>query len=292
MHNLSDLCIEICQRSDFYFRERMGVMPQTDWITEEKRDRKKETPKKKMPVQAVQAIICAVLVLSVWGLGKSETALYTALKAAFQNSMQEDLNRQDVWTATKGVVRSVLEPVPSAQTESSTQATAVIDERAEIETIAGTGGEDIRILDALENSTFRAVTVSKKAVVPVQGKVTSGFGYRIHPITGNRSFHTGIDIAAPEGTQIAAAYGGTVEKTGYTNGRGNYILLRHGDNLQTMYCHLSSVDVKKGELVTAGGQIGKVGTTGMSTGPHLHFELRVDGIRCNPVYILEGLQYA
>lgn len=258
----------------------------TDWNTESKKEHK--TPKKKCSVQLVQSIVCAVIALCIFGLGHSESAFYRSVKAEYQTWMQEDYCRDGVWSVAKGVVHSVLDPIsPEAE---SADATAVIDERAPVETIAS-GGEDIRILDALEDTSFEAVTVSQKAVMPVQGKVTSGFGYRIHPITGNRSFHTGIDLAAPEGTEILASYGGTVEETGFTNGRGNFILLRHGENLQTLYCHLSEIDVRKGDDVSAGERIGKVGSTGLSTGPHLHFELRVDGIRCNPVYVLEGLEY-
>jgi murein DD-endopeptidase MepM/ murein hydrolase activator NlpD len=69
-------------------------------------------------------------------------------------------------------------------------------------------------------------------------------------------------------------------------------LLAHGDDLQTMYCHLSEIQVETGDKIDAGGTIGLVGTTGMSTGPHLHFELRVDGVRCDPVYVLKDLEYA
>ena len=172
-------------------------------------------------------------------------------------------------------------------TETAVQTIAQIDERAPIETVSSSGGEDIRILDALEDANFEPVTVSQTAVTPVQGKVSSGFGVRIHPITGERSCHTGLDIAAPTGTPIAAAYSGTVLETGRTDGRGNYIRLQHSDTLQTMYCHLSQIDVQEGDAVEAGDTIGLVGSTGMSTGPHLHFEVWIDGVRCNPVYVLQ-----
>ena len=169
------------------------------------------------------------------------------------------------------------------------QTIAEIDERAPIETVSSSGGEDIRILDALQDANFRPVTVSQPAVTPVQGAVTSGFGIRTNPITGKQGWHTGLDIAAPTGTPIAAAYGGTVAETGQTSGRGNYIRLRHSDTLETMYCHLSQIDVEEGNEIQAGDSIGLVGSTGMSTGPHLHFEVWIDGVRCNPVYVLDGL---
>ena len=260
-------------------------MPQTQRPAATSKER---TGKKVLLVPAVQCAVCAILVLSVFALSQSGSALYTGLRETYASQMQQDYCADGVWTAAKRAARHVLEPIGEA---ASAETVATIDERAAVETITSAGGEDIRVLDALQDSTFAAVTVSQEAVMPVQGKVTSGFGYRIHPITGNRSFHTGVDLAAPEGTPIAAAYGGTVQETGYTSGRGNYIQLSHGDNLQTMYCHLSDIRVQEGDAVEAGGTIGLVGTTGMSTGPHLHFELRVDGVRCDPVYVLKDLQY-
>ncbi len=252
--------------------------------------KKEKTGKKPLLVPAVQCAVCAILVLSVFALSRSGSAFYVNLRELYAARMQEDYCADGVWTAAKRAARHVLEPI--GETAETTGAVATIDERAAVETITSAGGEDIRVLDALQDSTFEAVSVSQEAVLPVQGKITSGFGYRIHPITGNRSFHTGVDLAAPEGTPIAAAYGGTVLETGCTSGRGNYILLSHGENLQTLYCHLSEIDVREGDAVDAGGTIGLVGTTGMSTGPHLHFELRVSGVRCNPLYVLKGLDYA
>lgn len=261
-------------------------MPQADLYAASK---KEKTGKRCLLVPAVQCAVCAILVLSVFALARSGSALYTTLRAQYESQMQKDYCADGVWTAAKRAARHVLEPIEETST---TEAVATIDERAAVETITSAGGEDIRVLDALQDSSFEAVSVSQEAVMPVEGKVTSGFGYRIHPITGSRSFHTGIDLAAPQGTPIVAAYGGTVQETGYTSGRGNYILLSHGDGLQTMYCHLSEILVQQSDAVDAGGTIGLVGTTGMSTGPHLHFELRVDGIRCDPVYVLKDLEYA
>ena len=250
----------------------------------------KKTPEKRTQLAtAVQCLVCALLVLAVYGLSRSDNTLYAYVRQQYASRMQEDYCADGVWTAAKRAAQHVLEP---ADETSSAETVATIDERAAVETITSAGGEDIRVLDALQDSTFEAVSVSQEAVLPVQGKITSGFGYRIHPITGNRSFHTGVDLAAPEGTPIAAAYGGTVLETGCTSGRGNYILLSHGENLQTLYCHLSEIQVRTGDTVDAGGTIGLVGTTGMSTGPHLHFELRVDGVRCDPVYVLKDLSYA
>ena len=238
----------------------------------------------------VQCAVCAVILLSIFALSRSGSEIYTRLRAQYASWMAQDYCADGVWTTAKRAAQQVMEtPQTTAQSETMT---ARVDARAAVETITSAGGEDIRVLDALQDSSFEAVTVSQQAVMPVQGKVTSGFGYRIHPVTGNRSFHTGIDLAAPQGTHVSAAYSGTVRDTGYTSGRGNYILLAHGENLQTLYCHLSQIDVQTGDAVAAGDTVGLVGSTGMSTGPHLHFEVRVDGIRCDPAYVLHGLTYA
>ena len=257
-------------------------MPQTERTTF--RDDRK--PRKRRTAALVQCVVCAIFLLSVFALSRTGGEMYTLLREQYAAWTAQDYCADGVWTAARRAAQQVIE------TPQQTETTASVDARAPVETITSAGGEDIRVLDALRDSSFDAVTVSVEAVMPVQGKVTSGFGYRIHPITGNRSFHTGIDLASPEGTPIAAAYAGTVKDTGYTSGRGNYILLSHGENLQTLYCHLSQIDVQTGDAVGAGDTIGLVGTTGMSTGPHLHFEVRVDGIRCDPAYVLHDLTYA
>lgn len=118
---------------------------------------------------------------------------------------------------------------------------------------------------------------------PVDGTVTSGFGWRIHPILGRRIFHTGIDIAAASGTPIWAADSGTVVYATWVSGYGNTVALDHGDGLSTLYAHQSSVAVSYGQRVKKGQVIGYVGSTGYSTGPHLHFEVRVNGSPVDPM---------
>jgi murein DD-endopeptidase MepM/ murein hydrolase activator NlpD len=115
---------------------------------------------------------------------------------------------------------------------------------------------------------------------PAQGAVVSPFGWRIHPILGYRKFHTGIDIAAGYGTPIHAAAAGTVIYATWMGGYGNVIVVDHGDGLSTLYAHQSRLAAGTGTRVGRGQTIGYVGSTGFSTGPHLHFEVRVNG---NPV---------
>lgn len=124
---------------------------------------------------------------------------------------------------------------------------------------------------------------------PADGPVTSKFGYRIHPITGERKLHAGSDIGAPGGAPIRAARAGVVDFAGSVSGYGNYTIIEHADGTKTAYAHQASIGVKKGQMVMGGQQIGRVGTTGASTGNHLHFEYLKNGVRVNPNTIIPGL---
>ena len=122
---------------------------------------------------------------------------------------------------------------------------------------------------------------------PVEGSNTvslsNRYGYRMAPGGQGETFHAGIDIPAPEGEAILAAADGTVTETGYDTVRGNYLVLDHGDGLTTLYAQCRNVDVEEGNTVKAGEMVAAIGITGMSTGPHLHFEVRQDGEAQNPV---------
>ncbi|MGA8532748.1 MAG: peptidoglycan DD-metalloendopeptidase family protein [Candidatus Tumulicola sp.] len=117
---------------------------------------------------------------------------------------------------------------------------------------------------------------------PVTGTITSPFGWRSNPFGGSPEFHQGLDIAAPSGTTVTAAAGGTVIMAQWYGGYGNYILIDHGGGYSTGYGHLSAIYVSNGQGVKRGQAIGAVGSTGASTGPHLHFEVRIDGKPVDP----------
>ncbi len=130
------------------------------------------------------------------------------------------------------------------------------------------------------------------SIWPVKGFITDGFGYRIDPFTGKRAFHEGIDISARRGTPIVAPADGIVTISGKTKGYGNFVVINHQNNIETRYGHLRDVFVKKGQIVKRGDVIGTVGNTGRSTGPHLHFEIRVNGKTVNPRdYIISEIMH-
>lgn len=121
-------------------------------------------------------------------------------------------------------------------------------------------------------------------VRPSSYAISSNYGPRVHPVTGNpNGFHTGTDFAAPQGATTVAAKGGTVVYSGVMSGYGNTIVIDHGSGIQTLYAHSSKLLVSNGQQVSAGQAIALVGSTGMSTGPHLHFEVRVNGRHTNPM---------
>lgn len=118
---------------------------------------------------------------------------------------------------------------------------------------------------------------------PLQNiRITSGFGYRIDPFYGGTSFHSGLDLKADVGTEVFAAQRGTVEKIGSLDLYGLFIILKHDGQYETVYAHLDEIFVREGQTVGAGDRIALSGNTGRSTGPHLHFEIRKDGIPVDP----------
>lgn len=173
--------------------------------------------------------------------------------------------------------------------------TKIKAEQALIDDYQAQYAEEVAVIEALEAQILaekKAIAASMSRVSydggmftwPCPGylAITEEFGWRTHPITGRAEFHSGIDIGAYGGTPILAAYDGVVVAATYNWSMGNYVMIDHGDGLYTIYMHASKLYVSSGTVVCAGEQIAAVGTTGCSTGNHLHFGVRLNGTYVSP----------
>jgi len=141
----------------------------------------------------------------------------------------------------------------------------------------------------------RSVLASTPTIWPVRGLLTAGYGYRVSPFTGQREMHEGLDIAAPYGTPIMATADGVVSFVGSLAAFGNVVFINHGHGFTTFYAHTSTIPVKEGQSVKRGQIIAFIGTSGRTTGPHVHYEVQVNGAAVNPLrYIVDqsGVKYA
>ena len=158
----------------------------------------------------------------------------------------------------------------------------IAQENAEIAALEKAVAEEKARLEA-ENAKARVYNGGMFAwPCPGYQRISDEYGNRMHPILGIEKFHNGLDMAAPGGTAILAAYDGDVVGAAYNNSMGNYIMIDHGSGLYTIYMHCSALYVSKGQSVTKGQKIAAVGSTGRSTGNHLHFSVRQNGSYVNP----------
>lgn len=233
----------------------------------------------------LQLLLCALLLGLVFAVRTYSPDVFQQLRTGYQSLMSVDMNVREVFSALRGEVVDPLQNWASGQVESSTEATDTTTQSTTLQEDAS-GGVDVQVRSARENTSFAPVYTTMQAHLPVEGRLSSPFGYRIHPVTKKESFHTGVDIAAESGTPIAAAFGGVVTDAGFEESWGYYVKIQHQDGLETFYAHCQEIYAETGTVLRAGEHIALVGSTGVSTGPHLHFEVRVNGVRCNPVWLL------
>jgi murein DD-endopeptidase MepM/ murein hydrolase activator NlpD len=138
-------------------------------------------------------------------------------------------------------------------------------------------------------ATAPSRTGSIPSLMPVPStRLTSGFGMRWHPVLGGRRPHKGVDLAGPVGTPVHATGDGTVGRADWFSSYGLFVEIEHGGQLETRYGHMSRLNVAAGQFVHRGDVIGYIGTTGRTTGPHLHYEVRVNGVAVNPLPYMQG----
>lgn len=251
-----------------------------------------------------------------------ENSDYTYIDTlAEANNVVDFLERFEIISAVSKKDKEIVESVKAAKADIELKKQLAADEKAKVQAVADESlkkinqlsasrasiDEEIKSinsrLDKLEDqedkllkqsnalvSQIKSLQVNGKYAggvmkwpCPSSSKISSYYGNRLHPILKKYKMHTGIDISANQGASIIAANSGTVIMSGWQNGYGNTVVIDHGGGITTLYAHCSKLLVSVGKKVNAGDTIAKVGSTGMSTGPHLHFEVRKNGATTDPV---------
>ena len=249
----------------------------------------KKKPDYLVKTLTMQFLVCALLLGALAFLSQKGNAVLKDLRAA----VSEELGKNTVVPDLREVF-AVIEPTTTNPTETTTPATEPSTEATTTPVTAPATTAPAALKATVEDEETTAEDASaavysfnQPMIRPVAGEITSPFGSRTHPVTGNPDFHYGTDIAADEGTPVRAAFAGTVVTAEYHEMNGNMVKIDHGNGNMTVYCHLLSFSVKPGDKVKAGQTVGKVGSTGDSTGPHLHFAIVLDGVYYDPQIALE-----
>ena len=268
---------------------------------EETRQAKQRPPRRKQKqdkgrdwflfVTLSQCISCFFVLLLLFFCGRGNSARAEGLRADWALLLSRSWTVEDAkdavdvlrefWTPQSETVAVMAQPDEATTTQPPAEARAAKEPDIKAETQPAAKA-------AAKNTSFSPSAVTVPITRPVEGgRYSSYFGYRNNPITHKYAFHTGLDIAVPTGTAIRAAYGGTVRLVGEDGRSGKYVTISHDDGYETFYCHCSETLVTEGTVVRAGEAVAKVGATGWATGPHLHFEIRKNGTKLDPLQILE-----
>lgn len=212
-------------------------------------------------------------------------------KADLETARQEQQAAKEEQEAAKANLKSQEAEVDALISQISSQEDQVEKAHAQLQAAAAAVDKEIAAAEKELASQISNVVSESGFMWPLPGynTLSSLYGGRTHPVTGRPNNHTGIDIPAPSGTPIKAAKSGVVTTSTYNSSYGNYVVVSHSDGTSTLYAHMIRRGVSKGQTVSQGQTIGYVGTTGSSTGNHLHFEVRVNGSRRDPVDFFQGM---
>ena len=228
-------------------------------------------------VTLLQSMLCAVMIAAAFVM--STIMGMTEVKLAYSELAMSDTDAVAVFSAASKAVGS--EKAAQIREVFKLIAEHVFGNSAK-QPRGGMLQYDFRKMRIPSGVTVASPIMASPMMMPIEGRLTSDFGPRINPVTGKDDWHTGIDLAAAEGTPIAAAWPGVVCFVGNDDIYGNYAVVDHG-GFKTRYCHCSSVFAKVDTRLRQGETVAFSGNTGMSTGPHLHFELIIDGKCADPL---------
>ena len=258
-------------------------------------------------VLVTQMIVSVMILLFVYCIKLASPNIYTEMRTLFSNIMQDNRTYEyvsDVFKEYAGEISLKGKEDDSKENE-TTENMSEGNLEGDVEVQSDSSVKTLPIAVAMtnplpssllltddystpppESASYSPLILNVSITVPVTGNISSKFGYRTDPVNGKKTFHRGLDIAADSGTPILAAFDGMVISSGYDDSSGNYVEIQHDEELVTAYYHCSELIANTGDVVKAGDVIAKVGSTGKSTGPHLHFEIRLNGIRYDPSYVL------
>lgn len=290
----------------------------TDNLQGEENQEDKKQKKIKDPmlfIIAIQVILCVALLVLICILRLLGGNAFSQARLFYSNMLSDTITYSDISKTTDFLKQKISEinqnnnsNVSIISSESSSNSSSDQSSQIESESVhsssaasqtksdvadaslkyskKGQGGESYIYKNSIvDNVSLYPYYITAQLMWPVKsgGEVTSTFGKRIHPITKNDDFHTGLDIASFSGDNICAAIPGKVVEVSSSEIYGNYVILEHNGGLTTFYGHCDYVIVKEGMKIKQGETIAKEGSTGWSTGPHLHFEIRINGVRFDPM---------
>ena len=237
-----------------------------EYRRETRTHKKKEQQKNPMvTVIIVQLIISLLISGLIFIISRNEGDLQKGISEFYAEISETDLTPREIIDVFKKVAKATFAPVLEDETATGETNTTPTGEKAD----------------------FSPVYLTIKIQNPIEkGAITSKFGYRISPITKKYSLHSGLDIASPENSEIHCVYSGVVLIADENEARGKYLVIKHSNNLITTYNHCNELLVKEGEKIKKGETIALVGSTGWSTGPHLHFEIKLNDKYINPLWVL------
>ncbi len=231
-------------------------------------------------VMIVQTVLGSLLIIAMLVSFRGQGGFLAVMTENYLKYMQSDFTADDISDVINKIQSSV------KTDEADKNIITATESESELPAI---GGKDIEFssLETLEGISFENIETGIVMEYPLKEyRITSEFGYRTGPVTNEVGVHTGLDMAADYGTPIYAAADGEVVDSAWDNSYGNYVKILHRNNTVSIYAHCSRLCVDEGESVEQGEKIAEVGSTGASTGNHLHFEVRKNNIRINPYFLL------